>query len=108
MLLIGFFFGLLALTAVFLLLKRSRQKLSAVEHEYLNFCRMLERLDLPRHIGEGPIDYANRVTTARPDLASGVNAVTDSYVKANFETDTPDDAETLKRTVRSMKVRAFA
>lgn len=108
MLLIGTFFGMLAIVALILLMKRSRQKLSAAEHEYLRFCRMLEGLDLPRSVGEGPIDYANRVIKERPDLADTVKAVTDTYVRVNFEQDTPDDVEEMKRSLRTLRVRSFA
>jgi hypothetical protein len=102
------FFGLLAITALFLLLKRSQHKLAPIEQEYLKFCRMLEGLNLGRHCGEGPIDYANRVGEQRPDLAPGVRAVTNAYVKANFINDDPKDIDLMKRAIRNMKVRAFA
>ena len=108
MILLGTFFGLLAITPLFLLLKRSVDKLPPVEKEYLKFCRLLQRQEFQRAIGEGPIDFAERAGDARPDLAPGIKAVTQAYIKANFIDDQPNDIDTLKKAVRSMKVRAFA
>ena len=107
MILLSCFFGLLAITALFLFLKGSRQVLPPVEREYLRYCRFLEKQDLPRRFGEGALDYAERVERERPDLAGGIRAVTNAYIRANFERDDPSDVELLRRAVRQVNRSLF-
>ncbi len=106
MILLGAFFGLFAIIGFILLLKRTHAKLAPVEQEYLAYCRFLERLELPRHKGEGPLDYAARVSEARPDLEPAVRAVTNAYVKANYIDNTPGEAVFLKKAVRRLRLAA--
>lgn len=106
--LLSSFFGILALVGAFLFLKRSQHRLGPVEREYLRYCRHLARQDLPRRIGEGPLDYARRAAAARPDLRDDIMAVTDAYVKANYVEDSPVAADALRLAIRKLKVGAFA
>jgi hypothetical protein len=59
-------------------------------------------------LGEGPLDYATRAGEQRPDLAPGIRAVTNAYIKANFIDDQPEEVEILRKAIRNMKVRGFA
>ena len=54
-------------------------------------------------MGEGPISYARRVVTSRPDLATSVDAVTDADIRANFIDDRPEDVDTLRKAVAKSK-----
>ena len=108
MLLLATFFGILALIGLVLLLKRSTRKLAPVEQVYLKYCDMLAGKNLARNIGEGPLDYADRVSSERPDLEPAVRAVTNAYMKSNYIDDTPEEVDMLKRAVRNMRVMAFA
>lgn len=108
MLLLSAFFVILAVIGLVVLLKRSTTKLAPVEREYLKYCDMLAKQNLARNIGEGPLDYADRVGDERPDLAPGVRAVTAAYMQSNYIDDTPNEVEVLKRAVRSMRLRAFS
>jgi transglutaminase-like putative cysteine protease len=108
MILVGSFFGLLFITALFLLVKRSDRKLAPVEREYLRFCKMLHDENVSRLSGEGPMTFSQRASVARPDLAPAIKAVTRAYIKANFIDDQPDDAQELRKAVRNMRVRVFA
>jgi hypothetical protein len=54
-------------------------------------------------MGEGPISYARRVVTFRPDLATSVDAVTDAYIRTNFIDDHPEDVDTLREAVRRVR-----
>ncbi len=58
--------------------------------------------------GEGPISYARRVVTFRPDLATSIDAVTGAYIRANFIDDCPEDADTLRKTVRRVRLSILA
>lgn len=105
-LLIGFFFGIFALIAVFVLLRRSMDKLPPVEREYLKFCRAFAGKDLPRQTGEGPIDYAARLIRNRPELTDIIGEVTDAYVDANYVADEPTEVARLRKAVRSARLQA--
>jgi hypothetical protein len=59
-------------------------------------------------MGEGPISYARRVVTFRPDLATSVDAVTDAYIRANFIDDRPEDVDTLRKAVRRVRLSVLA
>lgn len=106
--LLSAFFCILGIIALFLFLKRSQLKLAPIEKEYLGFCKMLDKQNLPRRIGEGAIDYAHRIGLERPDLKLSIDAVTQAYISANFIDDEPDNIQALRRAVRAMKIRIFA
>jgi 23S rRNA maturation mini-RNase III len=59
-------------------------------------------------MGEGPISYARRVVTFRPDLATSVDAVTDAYIRTNFIDDHPEDVDTLRKAVRRVRLSVLA
>lgn len=112
MIMLGSFFGILAIIGLIILAKRSHHRLPALEREYLRFCRVLERMGIERSRGEGPLTFAARAATARPDLAEQVHDVTDAYVKLNYATPAGEDrggeeAARLKRAVRSFRMRAL-
>ena len=107
MILLSVFFGLLAVTAVFLMLRRSHQKVTPVEREYLRYCRILEKEGLPRQFGEGAINFAERVAAERPELAAAVRAVTNAYVRVNFEKDDPDNTELIRKAIKNIKRYSF-
>ncbi len=108
MILVSVFFGMLGFTALLLLLRRSQHKLAPADREYLKFCRYLANQGLARSMGEGPISYARRVVTFRPDLATSVDAVTDAYIRANFIDDRPEDVDTLRKAVRRVRLSVLA
>lgn len=105
MLLLGAFFGVLAIVGVVLMFKRSHRKLTPVDQAYLKFCDYLANKDLARYSGEGPIAYANRIASLRPELADEVRQVTGAYIKANFEENHPGEAGDLKQQIRKLKVK---
>ncbi len=58
-----------------------------VKAAYLRFCDKLRRKGLPRSPAEGPVDYARRVETARPDLTPAVSAITRLYIMLRYSTE---------------------
>ncbi|MBO6555705.1 MAG: DUF3488 domain-containing transglutaminase family protein [Pseudomonadales bacterium] len=106
--LIGGFFVIFALVALLLLMKRSTRKLAPVEREYLKYCQYLADQGLARAVGEGPLDYGRRVSEARPDLAPGIRAVTNAYVRLNFAEDRPEETDLLRKAYRNLRIRSFA
>ncbi|MBT6891152.1 MAG: DUF3488 domain-containing transglutaminase family protein [Gammaproteobacteria bacterium] len=108
MILVSVFLGMLGFTALLLLLRRSQHELAPADREYLKFCRYLANQGLERSMGEGPISYARRVATSRPDLATSVDAVTDAYIRVNFIDDRPEDVGTLRKAVRRVRLSVLA
>jgi transglutaminase-like putative cysteine protease len=51
---------------------------------YQRFCKKMARHGLPRHPSEGPLDYATRLSTARPDLAADIQQVIAFYVQIRY------------------------
>jgi len=51
---------------------------------YHRFCRRLAAVGLPRRGHEGPQDYADRVSTQRPDLAQQVSKITRLYIRCRY------------------------
>jgi transglutaminase-like putative cysteine protease len=108
MIMLGLFFGLLGVIAFFILMKRPNRALAPPDREYLRFCMALEKQGIARRIGEGPLDYADRVTRQRPDLRGPVSEVTGLYVHLNYGVaDEPVDVGRLVRAVRSFRLRAL-
>lgn len=51
---------------------------------YAAFERKLARIGIPRRACEGPNDYAQRVISGRPDLATAVRSITETYVRIRY------------------------
>jgi transglutaminase-like putative cysteine protease len=99
LLLIG---SLLAVFSVVLWWRHRPPVGSAVVRAYARFCRKLASAGLPRAAHEGPLDYAERVSGLRPDLASQVQAITSLYVDLRYaETGNPATLVTMVRRFRS-------
>jgi len=101
------FFSLFGMVAIFVLRKRSHNLLQPVDKQYLRFCRLLEKQGLPRSIGEGPYDYAQRVGEQRPDLAAATLTVTRAYVQMNYVKDDPRETSELRKSIRRFRMRAL-
>jgi transglutaminase-like putative cysteine protease len=81
--------GTITLLLSILTLRRMRVRVrDPVKLAYAAFCRKLTRRGLPREPAEGPLDYAERVVRARPDLDRIVRAFTALYVRARYGDET--------------------
>ena len=88
------------LTALALRQLRSRAR-DPVKIAYLRFCDKLRRRGLPREPAEGPVDYARRIRTSRPDLTSAVDGITRLYVALRYGAETgPASLFELQQRVR--------
>lgn len=93
--------ALLAATAL-LLARRPRTRDPAVR-AYRKFQKKLARAGLERAQGEGPLDFAERVIRARPDLAGQVAGITDLYVSIRYARE-GGDARSLNRAVAAFGI----
>ena len=51
---------------------------------YQRFCQKLARRGLQRHLSEGPLTFANRISVIRPDLAHATNQIIDFYLQTRY------------------------
>lgn len=81
-----------------------KDKIDPVLREYQRFCRKLLKLGLERQAGEGPMDFARRVSEQRPELAESVQAITRAYTELRYrESGSEHSLEQLRRWVRAFK-----
>jgi transglutaminase-like putative cysteine protease len=95
--------GALLLGIALWMLLRQPAPADPVQRAWLQFCRRLARCGLARRPGEGPLDFARRVTTARPALTVEVNAITRLYIALRYgkpARQAAGDATRLQRMVR--------
>ncbi len=78
---LSLFIALFALFMLRHLIKREPDKTQAA---WLNICRKLARKGLPRAPYEGPLNYAERVAAARPDLADNIRALAGQYIALRY------------------------
>ncbi len=107
MILIGTFFAVLGVIGLFVLMKRTRHKLSPLDRDYLRFCRALERLGVARELGEGPVAYRDRVIAELPALEDVVVEATDAFVRLNYGEGSERDEARLRRATRSLRLRGI-
>ncbi len=74
---------------------------------WLQFGRKLERVRLQRYSHEGPLDYAERIASTRPDLAAQVRAIARVYARLRYGAE-PKLSEValqaLRKRVNALKV----
>ncbi len=75
-----------------------------VQRAYARYCRRLERRGLGRLPHEGPSDFAARVRTTRPDLASEAEVITRIYLELRYgKGATPSALDELIHRVRAFR-----
>ncbi len=77
--------GVIVVVLVALALRQLKSRVrDPVKAAYLRFCDKLRRKGLPRGPTEGPVDYARRVETARPELTPAVSAIIRLYIALRY------------------------
>ncbi|MGH8561645.1 MAG: transglutaminase TgpA family protein, partial [Nevskiales bacterium] len=69
--------------------------------EWERFCRALARRELPRLPHEGPRDYAQRISRARPDLVAEVARISGLYIGLRYAG--VDDAAALQKLKENVR-----
>jgi len=75
---------LLGIFAALTLRPGRKPRADEVQALYLKFCAKLAKAGVTRLATEGPLDFANRVRSARPEWAGAVDAVTRHYVRLRY------------------------
>ncbi len=91
------------LAAISLLLARRPRTRDPAVRAYRRFQSKLARAGIDRDPGEGPLDFSERVTRARPDLAADVQRITELYVSIRYARE-GGDARVLSRAVAAFGV----
>lgn len=78
---------------------RPRQRSDSIYKTYQHFCDKLAHRGLARHPAEGPLTFAARVSTSRPDLATQVQQITYLYTQARYRSQS-DLLSRLRKKVR--------
>ena len=82
--LITIFVVLILVYITFALLKFTPENIDPAKSIYNKFCRKLYRCGVHSDVYEGPIDFANRASLERSDLASQIKNITDIYVAIRY------------------------
>ena len=85
---------------VILLINRRRGRPDPRDTLILRFCEKMAKTGLPRHKGEGILDFARRITGERPALEPEAMAIADLYMNQRYGRDVPLETETLRDLVR--------
>jgi transglutaminase-like putative cysteine protease len=97
--------GVLLVLLTFYLAWRFKPKsLDTASRWYARGCAKLKRVALLKSPHEGPMDFAQRVAAAQPELAGPINEITRLYVKARYEGGIGlQELERLRQQVRAFK-----
>jgi len=94
--------GLFTLILLRRLVVRSRDPVQAA---WLKLCRKLGKAGLPRMPHEGPLDYADRVAAARPEIADNIHDLAARYIGLRYEPRNEAAAQqAFKRAVASFRL----
>src|SRR5512135_102371 len=100
--------GVALLVGIFTLIMLRRlttRQRDAVQAAWLKVCRKLEKAGLPRAPSEGAMDYASRITAARPELAQGITDLAARYVALRYGGEAENEGlPAFKDAVRSFKL----
>jgi len=103
---------LLATTVLVVLLQawwvtRTRQDADRPTRIYRRFCRKLADVGLKRMPAEGPLRFARRAATLRPDLAPIIDRITGMYVSIHYAGKvSKENTQVLAQAVRQFTPRA--
>lgn len=86
---------------VYLAWERRPPPAPPVVRDYTRACQRLGKLGLPRKPHEGPLDYAARVSAARPDLRMDFQEITSAYIELRYVEQ--GNAQSFHRLVRAFR-----
>ncbi len=68
------------------------------------FCNKMDRAGLPRRVGEGILDYAQRIGAQRPELKDQALAIANAYISQRYDTQSSQHLDVLRQQVRNLSV----
>jgi transglutaminase-like putative cysteine protease len=106
-LMLSVFFGILSAIGFIMLAKRSKAVMNPADAQYQKFCIILKKNGFPRFNGEGPNDFASRVSREIPSIKDEILAVTKAYVDAAYKDSVDTDLKALKQAVRTIRLKSL-
>lgn len=97
--LLAFTMTILVILVAWILLRSPIKVKDPAQKVYQRFCQKLARRGLQRHLSEGPLTFANRISTLRPDLAPATNQIITLYLQTRYRSQSPT-LEQLRLAVR--------
>ena len=97
--------GGIALLPVFMMLYFNREKNTRdqLDRLFLQYCLRLEKIGLPRQPGEGPRNYAERISLQAPSLGEQVDSLTRLYESARYAEQQETEFKRLKTALKLFK-----
>ena len=89
--------------ALLRLLARRRERPDPRDALIQRFCDKMARAGLPRHRGEGILDYAQRIASENPQLGIEASAIAETYVCLRYDPAHPDGSDELRSRIRKLK-----
>ena len=86
----------MTVTVIFLI-KPWKRRAPAADRYYLRFCKRMARKGAPRQPGEGPQDYARRLSRERPEFARQAMQVSSLYMRLAYGEAGSGDLKKLKQ-----------
>ncbi|MBU1775606.1 MAG: transglutaminase domain-containing protein, partial [Gammaproteobacteria bacterium] len=100
--------GVALLVGVFTLVMLRRlaaRRTDAVQAAWLKVCRKLAKAGLPRALHEGPMDYAARISAARPELADDIHDLAARYAALRYGDESEQEGlPAFRQAVRAFKL----
>ncbi len=91
----------IALLALFMLRHMFAHRPDKIQTAWLKLCRKLAKIGLPRAAHEGAQDYAQRIATVRPDIASAIRDLATRYSTLRYGMG--QDEQTQREFIRLIK-----
>jgi hypothetical protein len=100
--------GIALLVGIFTLILLRRlvtRQTDSVQAAWLKACRKLEKAGLPRAPHEGPMEYAERIAAARPELSGDIHDLAARYASLRYGGEAEKDGlPAFKNAVRAFKL----
>lgn len=96
--------ALVSVYALFFIYKNRSTDNDPLVALYRRFCEKMATVNLHRLAHEGPMDYAHRISRARPDLAEQVMQISKLYCHLRYANDhRPEGLPTLKKLIGELR-----
>jgi|WetSurMetagenome_2_1015567.scaffolds.fasta_scaffold00294_4 protein-glutamine gamma-glutamyltransferase len=96
---------LVGIFALIMLRRLSVRQADAVQALWLKACRRLEKAGLPRAPHEGAMDYAARISAARPELSGDIHDLAERYASLRYGGEAEKDRlAAFRNAVRAFKL----
>jgi len=87
---IGFMLCITLFVVLVIFRKSASTPLPPATRSYLNFCDYMAGLGFPRHTGEPPLQYLERISQQHPQWRRDLEVITREFIHLAYKSDVPD------------------